>query len=89
LNEVLALPVHERAGLVELILDSRGEAPDKERLETWAAETEPRLMQLIVGNLKQKQEKKYLRALDEGKSELHKRQAKYERRKAAKKLKVA
>jgi hypothetical protein len=29
LNEVLALPVHERAELVERILDSLGEAPDK------------------------------------------------------------
>jgi len=33
LNEVLALPAHERAELVERILDSLGDAPDKERLE--------------------------------------------------------
>jgi hypothetical protein len=33
LSEVLALPLHERAELVERILGSLGEAPDKERLE--------------------------------------------------------
>ncbi len=43
LNEVLALPVQERAELVERILDSLGEAPDKERLERWAAETDSRV----------------------------------------------
>ena len=43
LNDVLALPAHERAELVERILDSLGEAPDKERLEKWAVETESRL----------------------------------------------
>jgi putative addiction module component (TIGR02574 family) len=51
LNEVLALPVHERAELVERILDSLGEAPDKERLERWAAETESRLDAIDRGEL--------------------------------------
>ncbi|HBB94190.1 MAG TPA: hypothetical protein DC054_02255 [Blastocatellia bacterium] len=43
LNEVLALPVDERAELADRILDSLDETPDKERLERWAAETESRL----------------------------------------------
>lgn len=51
LNEVLALPVHERAELVERVLDSLGEAPDKERLERWAAETESRLYAIESGEL--------------------------------------
>jgi putative addiction module component (TIGR02574 family) len=51
LNEVLALSVHERAELVERILDSLGEAPDKERLERWAAETESRLDAIDRGEL--------------------------------------
>jgi putative addiction module component (TIGR02574 family) len=51
LNEVLALPVHERAELVERILDSLGEAPDQERLERWAAETELRLDAIDRGEL--------------------------------------
>jgi putative addiction module component (TIGR02574 family) len=52
LNEVLALPVPERAELVERILDSLGEASDKERLERWAAETESRLDAIDRGELK-------------------------------------
>ena len=52
LNEVLALPVHERAELVERILDSLSETPDKERLERWAAETESRLDAIDRGELK-------------------------------------
>ena len=51
LNEVLALPVHERAELVERILDSLGETPDKERLERWATETESRLDAIDRGEL--------------------------------------
>jgi putative addiction module component (TIGR02574 family) len=51
LNEILALPVHERAELVERVLDSLGEAPDKERLERWAAETESRLDAIDQGEL--------------------------------------
>jgi putative addiction module component (TIGR02574 family) len=51
LNEVLALPVPERAELVERILDSLGEAPDKERLERWAVETESRLDAIDRGEL--------------------------------------
>jgi putative addiction module component (TIGR02574 family) len=51
LNDVLALPVQERAELVERILDSLGEAPDKERLERWAAETESRLDAIERGEL--------------------------------------
>ena len=51
LNEVLALPVQERAELVERILDSLGEAPDKGRLERWAAETESRLDAIERGEL--------------------------------------
>jgi len=51
LNEVLALPAHERAELVERILDSLGEAPDKERLARWAAETESRLDAIDRGDL--------------------------------------
>ena len=51
LSEVLALPVHERAELVERILDSLGQAPDKERLERWAAETESRLDAIDRGEL--------------------------------------
>jgi len=51
LNEVLALPAHERAELVERILDSLGDAPDKERLERWAAETESRLDAIDGGEL--------------------------------------
>lgn len=51
LNEVLALPVQERAELVERVLDSLGEAPDKERLERWAAETESRLDAIERGEI--------------------------------------
>ena len=51
LNEVLALPVDERAELVDRILDSLGETPDKERLEKWAAETESRLDAIDRGDL--------------------------------------
>lgn len=51
LNEVLALPAPERAELVERILDSLGEAPDKERLEMWATETESRLDAIECGEL--------------------------------------
>ncbi len=51
LTEVLALPVPERAELVERILDSLGEAPDKERLERWVAETESRLDAIDRGEL--------------------------------------
>jgi len=51
LNEVLALPAHERAELVEKILDSLGEEPDKARLERWAAETESRLHAIDRGEL--------------------------------------
>ena len=51
LNEVLALPAHERAELVERILDSLGEVPDKERLVRWAAETESRLDAIERGEL--------------------------------------
>lgn len=52
LNEVLALPVDERAELVDRILDSLGETPDKERLEKWATETESRLDAIDRGELK-------------------------------------
>jgi putative addiction module component (TIGR02574 family) len=52
LSEVLALPVDERAELVDRILDSLGETPDKERLEKWAAETESRLDAIDRGELK-------------------------------------
>lgn len=52
LNEVLALPVNERAELVERILDSLSEAPDKERLKRWAAETESRLDAIDRGELR-------------------------------------
>jgi putative addiction module component (TIGR02574 family) len=51
LNEVLALPVEERAELVDRILDSLGETPDKERLERWAAEAESRLDAIDRGEL--------------------------------------
>jgi putative addiction module component (TIGR02574 family) len=51
LNEVLALPAHERAELVGRILDSLGEEPDKERLERWAAETESRIDAIDRGEL--------------------------------------
>lgn len=51
LNDVLALPADERAELVERILDSLGEAPDKERLKKWAAETESRLDAIDRGEL--------------------------------------
>jgi putative addiction module component (TIGR02574 family) len=51
LNEVLALPVDERAELVDRILDSLGETPDKERLEKWATETESRLDAIDRGEL--------------------------------------
>jgi putative addiction module component (TIGR02574 family) len=51
LNEVLALPVHERAELVERVLDSLGDAPDKDRQERWAAETESRLDAIDRGEL--------------------------------------
>jgi len=51
LNEVFALLVHERAKLVERILDSLGEASDKERLERWAAETESRIDAIDRGEL--------------------------------------
>jgi len=51
LNEVLALPVHERAELVERILDSLGDAPDEERLQRWAAEAEWRLDAIDRGEL--------------------------------------
>ncbi len=51
LNEVLALPVDERAELVDRILDSLDEAPDKERLKRWADETESRLDAIDRGDL--------------------------------------
>jgi putative addiction module component (TIGR02574 family) len=51
LNEVLALPVDERAELANRILDSLGDAPDKERLEAWATETESRLDAIDRGEL--------------------------------------
>jgi len=51
LNEVLSLPLDERAELVDRILDSLGEAPDQERLERWAAETESRLDAIDRGEL--------------------------------------
>jgi putative addiction module component (TIGR02574 family) len=51
LNEVLELPAHERAELVERILDSLGEAPDPERLKRWAVETESRLDAIERGEL--------------------------------------
>ena len=52
LDEVLALPVQERAELVERILDSLSEAPDKQRLERWAAEAESRLDAIDRGELR-------------------------------------
>ena len=51
LNAILALPVQERAELVERILDSLGEASDKERLKRWAEETESRLDAIERGDL--------------------------------------
>lgn len=51
LNEVLALPLDERAELVDRILESLGETPDKERLERWAVETESRLDAIDRGEL--------------------------------------
>ncbi len=51
LDEVLALPAEERAQLVERILDSLGEEPNKERIERWAAETESRLDAIDRGEL--------------------------------------
>lgn len=52
LIEVLALPVEERAELVERILDSLGDAPHKEQLERWAAEAESRLDAIDRGELR-------------------------------------
>lgn len=51
LNDVLALPAHERAELVERILGSLGAAPDNETLQKWAAETESRLDAIDRGEL--------------------------------------
>jgi putative addiction module component (TIGR02574 family) len=51
LTEVLALPMDERAELVDRILESPDETPDKERLERWAAETESRLDAIDRGEL--------------------------------------
>jgi putative addiction module component (TIGR02574 family) len=51
LDEVLRLPAPERAQLVERILESLGEEPDKERLERWAAETESRIDAIERGEL--------------------------------------
>ncbi|MFN2578917.1 MAG: addiction module protein [Pyrinomonadaceae bacterium] len=54
LSEVLALPLDERAELVDRILDSLSETPDKERLERWATETESRLDAIDGGELETK-----------------------------------
>jgi putative addiction module component (TIGR02574 family) len=60
LSEVLALPVDERAELVDRILESLGEPPDKDRLERWAAETESRLDAIDRGELETRPGEKVL-----------------------------
>lgn len=83
LSQVLALPADERAELVERILDSLGEAPDKERLERWATEAESCLDVIERGELGTVLGEAILAHLRRSKSELDRRTAEYERKKAA------